>query len=244
MTEHAGHPVEFLPELAMGVLPPQEAAPLRAHLAECETCRDEYEEMARVTRLLPLAAEERAPAPELRSAVLDRIAREPRSLDAKRAASPKRRWLLEAAAAVALIFGTGVAAFLIGRSGGGDSAAPRDQAIVQAAAQGTLQTLRVQDGDFQASLVRAPGASEGFAWLSGMPALPGGKAYQAWFTKDGKTFEPSTVFRGDGGVWLPADGPIDEYAAIGFTVEDSGGAKQPTQAPFAVVDLAKLALRP
>ena len=74
---------------------------------------------------------------------------------------------------------------------------------------------------------------------------PEGKAYQAWFTRDGASFEPSTVFSTrQGGVWLPATAALDQYAAIGFTIEDDAGAKQPTQAPFAVMPLQAAARRP
>jgi hypothetical protein len=112
--------------------------------------------------------------------------------------------------------------------------------VLQAAAQGTLSVARGESGGVTASFVRAPGQSEGFAWVQGMPALPEGKAYQAWFTRDMKHFEPSSVFdTASGGVWLPAAGPLSDYAAMAFTIEDDHGAQAPTGEPFVVVDLTK-----
>jgi hypothetical protein len=69
--------------------------------------------------------------------------------------------------------------------------------------------------------------------VEGMPVLPAGKAYQAWFTRDGTHFEPSDVFTTrSGGVWLHTGGTVADYQAMAFTIEDAAGAKQPTQAPF------------
>src|SRR6185295_5089475 len=95
----------------------------------------------------------------------------------------------------------------------------------------------------QAVLLRAPGAHDAFAWLQGLPALPAGKAYQAWFTKDGTTMEPSAVFGASGGIWLPAASEIEDFVAMGLTIEDDGGAKAPTQAPFMVVPFKTTARR-
>ncbi|MDZ7727947.1 MAG: anti-sigma factor [Dehalococcoidia bacterium] len=81
-----------------------------------------------------------------------------------------------------------------------------------------------------------PASPATFALVEGLPSLPEGKAYQAWFTPDGETFEPSDVFRESrGGVWLSASQDMGQYAAAAFTIEDEDGAEAPTQDPFVVI---------
>lgn len=230
----------------MGVLPEGEAAPLHVHLAACSACGEEFAEMMRVTALLPFAAEDAAPDPEVRSGLMLRIGREPVALPARGPSSLPRRWLLPAAAGIALIVGVGaLAGFLAGAAADDSHTDPRPARVVEAAANGTLRSTHIEQDGLRATFVRAPGERHGFVWVEGMPQLPPGKAYQAWFTRDGRVFEPSTVFlKATGGVWLPAQGDISGYALIGFTVEDRDGASRPSQEPFAVLDLNRAARIP
>jgi anti-sigma factor RsiW len=237
LTEQNEHPLEFLPELALGVLSEDEAPDIRTHLATCDMCTAEFEEMARVARLLPLAVEDIEPGPAVKDGLLERIAAEPRIIPFRRAARPWQ-WIAAAAAAAAVFLAVGgvLGATLLGDSNGDlERDVKRQGELVQAVAQGTAARDDFRAGDMQAVLLRAPGAAEGFAWLQGLPPLPAGKAYQAWFTRDGTTMEPSAVFARDGGVWLPAGSKLEDFVAMGFTIEDDGGATAPTQAPFMVV---------
>jgi hypothetical protein len=202
--------------------------------------------MVRVTSLLPLAAEDTEPAAGVKDALMERIGREPRSIAPKQqqAWARSRPWLAGAiAAGVALLVLGGIGGFATGRlsdDGGGASTSAAQARLLQGAAQGTLSVARGESGAVKASFVRAPGQSEGFAYVEGLPPLPAGKAYQAWFTRDMQQFEPSAVFEtANGGVWLPAAGPLDDYTAMAFTIEDEAGAKAPTSAPFVVMDLKK-----
>ena len=144
-----------------------------------------------------------------------------------------------AAAAAALLISGGV----LGASLFGGSASNRDSerqgSLVQAFAQGTASTSHGEQGAASVTLLRAPGQRDAFVWVANLPALPAEKAYQAWFIRDGKA-EPSTVFRsGSGGVWIEADDTIDRFAAMALTIENSGGAKSPSAAPFVAVELQK-----
>ena len=248
MTNHEDHPLDYLPELALGVLSESEAGPLRLHVAECELCHGEYDEMTRVTRLLPLAAEEMEPAATLKAALFDRIASETRVVPfpAAGAIIRARRWQWAgtvAASVAAVLVAGGVAGFIF-RGGGGNDLLERDSArqaqALESAARGDLRLTRIQQGSERVALLHAPGSKDAFVWVEGLRPLPEGKAYEAWFTRDGKTFEPSTVFKsGSGGMWMPAAEAIDGYVAMGFTIEDADGAKTPSSAPFIVVELAK-----
>lgn len=234
------------------MLSESDAAPLRAHIATCDACRAEYEEMMHVAALLPLAAEEMAPSPELKDSLMARIGSEPRA----RPAAPAKvvpfrartwQWAAIAAAAAAIfVVAGGIGGFVL-RGGKGDlqETADRQAAVVQAAADGTLAVARGEADGARAAVVRAPGQTAAFVSFEGFPALPAGKAYQGWYTPDGQSFEPSAVFKAtDKGAWLPARGVVDDYAAMGFTIEDEDGAEQPSMAPFVVVYLTKTVRMP
>lgn len=240
MSTDVEHPLEFLPELALGVLPAIDATPVLAHLAGCESCRAEHEEMARVVALLPLAASDVSPSETVKAGLLERIAREPRPI--VRPLRRLRRWSAVAAAAAVLLAGALLAGYAIGQSGGNERELQvrlrRQATLVQAAAKGTMLTSEATNGDAWASLVRAPGATWGYVWVDGLPELPRGKAYQAWFTRDGKTFEPSATFAvSKGGVWVWADTQIENYAGLGLTIEDAAGGKTPSADPFVKIAL-------
>jgi predicted anti-sigma-YlaC factor YlaD len=239
------HAVDLLPELALGVLPEDEADTLRQHLAGCESCRAEFEEMERVARLLPLAAADVSPSPAVKEGLLERIEHEPRPLVPRETAHRPRWWIGAVAAAVAaLVVIGGIGGYLLrGDSDTAGQDAGRDAQLLASVAQGSAATAKAGSGGLQLSFLRSPGAAEGFAWVQSFPALPEGKAYQAWFTKDGTTFEPGEVFSTEnGGVWLKASSDLGDYAAMAFTIEDSAGVKEPTQAPFVVVPLSGAAM--
>jgi anti-sigma factor RsiW len=247
LTEQNEHPLEFLPELALEALEEREAPAVRAHLATCETCRSEFEEMERVARLLPLAAEDVGPEPSVKAGLMERIAAEPRVVPFSGRGRSRWQWLAATAAAAAVFLTLG-AVLGVAFGGNDDSALQRDVSrqgrLVQAVAEGTAARDDFQSGGMQAVVLRARESHEAFAWLQGLPPLPAGKAYQAWFTKDGMNMEPSAVFRSPGGVWLPAGGKLEEFVAMGLTIEDEDGASAPTQAPFMVVPFKQAALEP
>ncbi len=238
MSTELEHPLGFLPELALGVLPAIDATSVSAHLSGCASCRAEHAEIARVVGMLPLAATDVSPSETVKAGMLERISREPRTMVGR---GERYGWwsAVAASGAVLLMAGT-LAGFAIGRSGGNEdqlrTQLKRQGALVQAAARGTMLTSEATDGDAWAALVRAPGATWGYVWVDGLPALPTGKAYQAWFTHDGKSFEPSATFGvSKGGVWVWAGGEVESYAGLGITIEDAEGAKTPTAEPFVKV---------
>lgn len=248
-------PKELIAELALGVLDEAEAARVRAYLAQNPEAALEYEEMARVARILPLAVQEREPSEALRSGLMDRIASEPTVLRPKEPADVPSRtrkpiaWLFPlAAAAAVLVVAAGFGGFALGRSDD-DSGDIRAQAAMQdrllsAVAHGEARTASGGEGDLRVAVVHSQGSEDAYTYVQGLPVLESGKAYQAWFTKDLKTFEPGPTFHTkDGSVWLEASDDVSSYVAMAFTVEKDGGVQQPTQAPFVVVPLAVTAMR-
>ena len=238
LTENLEHPLDLLAELALGVLPEGEAVEVHAHLATCVDCTAELSQMERVASLLPLVVEDIVPEPSVKTGLLERIAAEPRPIRALPQSRPRWQWATAIAAAAAVLLVSGA---VFGASQFGGSASNTDSgrqaSLVQAFAQGTASSSHGEQGGASVTLIRAPGQREAFVWVANLPVLPADKAYQAWFIRDGKP-EPSTVFsKGSGGVWIAAGDAIERFGTMALTIEDSGGAKTPTTAPFVAVQL-------
>jgi len=232
------HPLEYLPELALGVLAEEEAPGIREHLAACDSCQAEYEVMAEAARLLPYAVKEVEPSEAVREGLMGRIADEPRQLRPRVIRPAWQRFTAIAAAAALLVVAGGFAGGIL--MGGDDGDLKRENSLqgslVRAVAEGNARRDTVESGAMKASVVYAPGTESAFALLEGLPALPSGKAYQAWFIEAGAP-KPSNVFGSEGGVWLDSPGDVASFAAMALTIEDEGGADAPSQAPFMVVSL-------
>lgn len=253
------HPSELLAEFALGVLSERDAARVRAFIAEDADAMNEVEEMLRVARLLPFAADDREPSQDLRPGLMERIAQEPVVLPVAMTepalpanVTPIRRrasWLVPVAAAAAAVFvlAAGIGGYAVG-SGEGDDAirteADRQGALLAAVADGRTDTISAAEGAVRVSVVHERGSASAYTYVEGLPPLPEGKAYQAWFTENGQEFEPGQTFvTHTGGIWLVARAEMERYAAMAFTVEDEDGAQAPTQSPFVVVPLQVTARR-
>src|SRR5690242_8108309 len=100
--------------MALGVLGDAETATVRDHLTDCLSCNAELNEMNRVARLLPLAAEELLPSPSVKDGLLERISREPRPLQARPAPRLFRRTFFAGlAAGIALLVVAGALGYAV-----------------------------------------------------------------------------------------------------------------------------------
>ncbi|MGD9932388.1 MAG: anti-sigma factor [Dehalococcoidia bacterium] len=243
MADANTHPTGELAELALGVLEDWEAVPVREHLATCAPCRVEYDEMESAAAFLPFGTEEATPPAHLRESILGAVAADPRQIRSAPTVIRRRPVFWWAAAAASALVVAAVSAF-VGYAANQAESDDRAQVVVQAAASGNLKLARAADGAVSVTFVHAPSATQGFVWVENLPPLPAGKAYQAWFTPDLASFEPSAVFTAaSGGAWLSATEPLDGFVAMGLTIEDAGGATTPSGAPFVVVMLEGSAKR-
>lgn len=99
-----------------------------------------------------------------------------------------------------------------------------------------LQTQVLSDG---ATASVTFSRSEGSATLavSGLPALPAGRTYAAWFMEDG-TPVPAGLLSGDPGRRVTLlEGTLDDATAVALSVEPDGGSPQPTTVPLGAVPL-------
>lgn len=231
------HPIDLLPELALGVLPEPEARRARSHVAGCPACREEFQALEAVAALLPLAAEAPEPPGRVRSAVLAAARREaaPRTIRWRRPALA----LATAAAVAGLALGAAIGAFLAPRGGTAD---PRSEALLAAAARGeTLRAAAADDG-IAASILLDPASGAAFAVLEGLPAPGPGRTYQAWLIGSAGP-RSAGLIRAAGAYWLEL-GPGGQPAAFALTSEPAGGSPAPTSEPLIIVPIGQAAARP
>jgi anti-sigma-K factor RskA len=204
------------------------------HLDECDICRKEVADLQVVADVLPMAAPQVVPPPELKSRIMSVVDAEARLLRAtgpeadrvpgrrregwwRRLAAPLARLRpLPAAALASVLLAVGVAGGVL-LSGGDDTVShpgfgPR----------GAQVALKVT-GD------------HGKLDLSGMPAPPPGRVYQVWLVRGKEKPRPThTLFT------VPRDGQtqVDIMESLKgtdrvlVTAEPSGGSTQPTSDPI------------
>jgi len=210
----------------LGALTREEAEAFRSHLSTCAVCRDEVAALKMAADALPLAAPQ-LPAPRrLRRRVVSAVHEQPRKVaGVARRSAPRQRVVWPAAAlggAVALA--AVVAVFVLAR--GGSSGVRVVRASVSAPSASAL--VRVSGGHAEL-IVRA------------MPRPPGGKIYEIWLKRDGRSPSPtdalfSVTSTGDGVVAVPGD--LDGVREVLVTPEPLGGSSAPTHSPVIIARLS------
>ncbi|MFF7052321.1 anti-sigma factor domain-containing protein [Streptomyces griseorubiginosus] len=233
---------------ALHALSDEENVSFERHLAGCEPCAQEAAELTATAARLGLAVAAPVP-PALREHVLRRITtvrQEPPGTTVR--VSPVRaglrarllsRWALAAClAAAAALGGTTVWQ----HQQAADARAEARQA--SRSADEIAAVLAAPDARTRAAGL-APGATgtvvvshsrdRAVFVVSGMSRPPGGKVYQLWFD-DGGTMRSAGLMdpdRSDQTVLMK--GGVDRASGMGITVEPTGGSKQPTTAPIALM---------
>lgn len=238
------HPIEFLPELALGVLPEAEAAPVRRHLEQCIACREEFAELQRVAELLPLAADAPGPAPTTRETLLQRV----------RAEAPRQplptpaplRWAARIAAALILLTAGALGGWLAARNGSESQQtsafAARDTLLATAARGETIRASGSGSTGVRADIIMAPAAGVAFAALQSLPPAPQGSVYQAWLIQDNAP-RPAGLLDSAGLLLLTPGRDLRSFTAFAVTIEPAGGSPAPTSDPLVIVPFALAARR-
>lgn len=215
----------------LGALPDLEAELLERHLAGCESCRAEVEQLRPVPAAIARSVPQVEPPPSLKANLMATVNAEAgaREVEAREERRRERRsfgsWIqgLKPRVAVALALGVlalgvvvGVAADKI--AGGGGPAGTTVAAKID----------RKQMPTGQASLVVKGNTGE--LELSDAPQPPSGRVYQLWY-QHGKTIERGGTFRPRGDGSYDVDVPVAGANAVLVTVEQAGGAAAPTGPP-------------
>jgi anti-sigma-K factor RskA/putative zinc finger protein len=248
------------PYVLDALLPPERDM-FERHLAGCATCQAEVRELG-ATAIKLGAAAAGAPPPQLKSAVMTRIAttrqyppsttvrRGQRPARGERADRSSRGWraatwrrpLLAAAAALVLVAsaGAGVAVVEMQR------AQREAENIAQQQAE-ILDVLLAPDGRLVQTQVRGGGRAtvavsaeedRGVILLDRLPATASDESYQLWVIKGQQAASAGVVDVEQPGRQsrrLPSG--VSSADAIGITVEPRGGSEAPTTKPIAQLPL-------
>jgi anti-sigma-K factor RskA len=240
-TEHEDI-LELLPGYALNSLDADEAALVGRHLPACEQCQDELAAYEKVVDVLPLAAPDSSPAPDLKDRLMAQVDSEAAPEAAAPLAQPEPRpgWGQQMSEALQnLLSGpkwrpvAWSAAVLI---------------VIALVAGNVLQWRQANTPDpnswrrirLTASEI-APEA-QGIIYISAdgrngtiivdqLPQLGPDQQYQLWLIQDGQRTS-GAVFSVDQdgyrGLQIDSPRPLQEYGAFGITIEPAGGSPSPT----------------
>ncbi|MFI1396241.1 anti-sigma factor domain-containing protein [Streptomyces sp. NPDC020681] len=214
------------------------------HLADCEACRQEVDELNATAARLGRAVAIGAPA-ELKDQVMRRVAAtgQERPLPVRDRFGPPARWLprlaLAACLAAAVAFG-GIAIWQHEEAETARSAVRQAEqreaaaADVLSAPDAVYQTQELAGGGLATVAVSRNEDAAAFI-ATGLPELPAGKVYELWFAEAG-TMRPAGLLSGTASRQLTLlDGPVGGATGVGVTVEPAGGSAQPTTAPLGLI---------
>ncbi|MFG1921015.1 anti-sigma factor domain-containing protein [Cryptosporangium sp. NPDC048952] len=229
------HPELLNGAYALDALDDVERAAVERHLRDCATCAAEVAEFAEVAARLGGASAAVPPA-ELRGRVLA-AARATRQtpLRVTPVRAPRVRRLAAVAAAVAVLAGSVGTTWWVQEARVGDErdrvvAAQEENARTRAVLAAPDAILRVSPDAPSGRFTAVYSASRGAAVLTfdGLGDVPGGKTYQLWRVVAGDARPLEVLSQGTrAGSRVVEDlGPAD---ALAVSVEDEGGALQPTQ---------------
>ena len=214
----------------LGALPELDAELLERHLAGCESCRAEVEDLQPVTAAMARSVPQVEPPPSLKASLME-IVRAEAAARAGEAAGPRRErrsfgsWFsglqprMAAALAAAVLVvgvGVGVAVDKLASSGG-----TQTQTVAAKIDRGRIPTGN-------ASL--ALSGDTGQLRVTGAPQPPTGRVYQLWY-QHGKTIERGGTFRPAADGSYQARLPVNGANAVMVTVERQGGVPAPTGPP-------------
>lgn len=249
---------------ALGALPPGDAAQIRAHLAQCAACREEYRLLQPAVDAVALSAEACAdsasgavvPSPRIKERIMRRVHREAvpqgRANIAEMRAVRPIVWPAYAVAAAFFAFALVMSVVNISLS---EQVRRSRSELVQinghaAALERTLASQQTEIQDLiSPDAIRYPvdggevirRGSRLYIAVTALPPAPKGKVYQVWTQRQGATrMTPSVTFvpnnRGVAVIPVPVDASL--VAAVAVSIEPDGGSRQPTSTPTFVVTLS------
>jgi len=227
-----GHVAEWLPAYALGILTAEETPRVIEHLAACPACRADLRAYQLTADELSLALAQSAPRPALK----DRLMKEIHSRQVKAAAS----WQPTIWQQIAGFFRRSAPAWTLAlvavlTLGNLILWQRLDQATTrQATAMRVIDLANTVDAPRAAgTMVMSPSGRYGSLVVSRLDKLDDEHQYQVWLIKDEQRTSGGVFSVGAGGyavMELHAPVSLDEYQAIGITIEPAGGSPGPTGA--------------
>ncbi len=196
-------PHELTAAYALDALDSEEAAGYERHLGQCAECREQLAELNESATALAFGAVAPAPPERLRASILDAAAAERSNV----VPLLRRRWVargLAVAAAVAACIVVGLAVSL----------------------------SRSSTTNFATMSVSRDASGVTIMHVSGLPAAPHGKTYEAWVIPAGRPPRPAALFPGGASMTARLPGRVPQNAIVAVTVERAGGVDKPTAVPI------------
>ena len=212
---------ELTAAYALDALDAEERRAFEAHLATCESCQEELASLASTTEALAVAATGPAPRDDLRDRIVAAARAEPQVLVPFEPRRSRSIPLLAAVSAAAAVVALALGLWAVRLSGDLDEA----RSALEVLGDPDSRTVALQTG--QGRLVVDPDGRAVLV-LHGLGRAPAGKTYEVWVV-EGDVPAPAGLFPGtSGGELVDVDGTVDAGDVVAVTVEDSGGAEQPT----------------
>jgi anti-sigma-K factor RskA len=215
----------------LGALPELESELLERHMAGCESCRSDVEELRPVTAAMARSVPQVEPPPSLKASLME-IVNSEAAARAGQSAAPRRErrsfgsWFSGLQPRMAA--GMAVAVLVLGVAVG----VGVDKLATGESAQTTTVAAKIDrklmpNGDASLAVKGKSAKLE----LTGAPQPPAGRVYQLWY-QHGKMIERGGTFRPDADGSYEADVSVSGADAVMVTVERAGGAPAPTGPPI------------
>ncbi len=227
--EHSQNTAAYL----LGALNDLERQAFERHLAHCQECRTEIEQLRPALEALPRSVTPDAPPASLKASIMETVEREARTRAGTGGAPSRRRtpfgrlrpavaWAgVAAVLAIGVVAGAGISALTDDGATGRTVVASVDAARAPGAA---------------ADLAIASDRSSAILRVRGMPRLPDDRVYQVGVQRGG-ALEPDALFRvdRDGRGTTAVDRSLDGADAVMVTREPAAGSAAPSEEPVIVV---------
>lgn len=216
------------------------------HLQECSQCREEVAEMYEATAMLALDAPAVAPAPALRTSLLEQIQQIPQETAIHHAPSHKarpaeqgrrpqhgrrRRAVLGLVAAAAIVVG-GVGVAKVAPWTNSSSSVTNAEARISKAPDAVRKTAPFRGGTI--TVVMSRSMNEAVATLNKVAAAGDATTYQGWYIKsDGPT--NAGLLKANGKSVLASK--LSGASEFDITIEPAGGSAVPTNAPILAIPM-------
>lgn len=210
---------ESLGAYALGAMPPEELAQIRAHILTCETCMRDADALAEAASSFGITAGS-VPLP---AGFSDRVLQQVRGDGSSPATAARRRtsrWTAVLAGTAVLITVVAIATMVTTRSD-----LNRAEKILAAVLHDEGLDLRGPSG--AVGKVTSSGSRTLFA-ATGMQAAPADHDYQLWLLRDGEPVSAGTFDIDDGIGIVETDLSLDSFDGAAVTIERDGGVEQPT----------------
>jgi anti-sigma-K factor RskA len=197
-------PHDLTAAYALDALDADETEAYERHLSRCEECREQLAELSEASAALAYASVAPAPPPRLRAVILDTAAAERSNVVPL---VRRNRWVSR---------GLAVAA-----------------AAVACVAVGLGVSLSQSSKPQQSWTVSVGPTGQATLSVSGLPAAPSGKTYEAWIIPPGGDHPPAPagLFPGSTNA-VRLRGTVPEHGIVAVTVEPKGGSSAPTTTPI------------